>query len=255
MPETALDTAIHSLQVRFGSQALTRAAALPAPLPWPTGMEAVDRMSGIGGLPRGRLAVLVGAGSCGKLSLGLALLAAATREFAQAVVIDPQKSFDPWALLPLRPEWGALTVVRPPDPASFGESALALARAGAGFLLVLGLLPESALESLEPNTSRSGTVVVAVVEATRPALAHASSLSLGLEPAGWIHERGQLVGLRARMRCLKNRVAAPLGMAELEVRYPLGASRFLVPITLPSGETLVPLPSGEGREGLWSSAG
>ncbi len=230
MQETALDTAIHSLRVRFGSQALTRAAALPPPLPWPSGVGAVDRLSGIGGLPRGRLAVLAGRGSCGKLSLGLALLSAATHDFAQAAVVDPQRTFDPWALLPWRPEWAALTVVRPPDAASFAESVLALARAGTGFLLVLGLLPENALESLEPVATRSGTVVVTVVETTAPALAHASSLSLGLEPAGWIFERGHLVGLRAQMRCLKNRVAAPLGIALFEIRYPLGPARFLEPL-------------------------
>jgi hypothetical protein len=36
-------------------------------------------------------------------------------------------------------------------------------------------------------------------------------------------ERGQLVGLHVSARCLKNRVAPPLGETELEIRYPLGA--------------------------------
>jgi hypothetical protein len=31
-----------------------------------------------------------------------------------------------------------------------------------------------------------------------------------------------LVGLRTIARCLKNRVAPPLGESELEIRYPLG---------------------------------
>jgi hypothetical protein len=31
------------------------------------------------------------------------------------------------------------------------------------------------------------------------------------------------VGLRATARCVKNRVAPPLGETELEIRYPLGA--------------------------------
>ena len=35
-------------------------------------------------------------------------------------------------------------------------------------------------------------------------------------------ERGQLAGIRVSARCVKNRVAPPLGMTELEIRYPLG---------------------------------
>src|SRR5438128_1834027 len=86
-----LDHAIEAIRVRFGSQALTRVAELPPPLPWPSGTP-LDRLTGIGGLPRGRLTLLTGTGTCGKLTLALALLAQATQEFAHAVVIDPE----PW---------------------------------------------------------------------------------------------------------------------------------------------------------------
>jgi RecA/RadA recombinase len=62
-----------------------------------------------------------------------------------------------------------------------------------------------------------------VVEAPGRAFAHASSLSVGFSRVDWVWERGQLVGLRTIARCLKNKVAPPLGEAELEIRYPLGA--------------------------------
>src|SRR5437899_10984196 len=90
-----LDHAIEAIRVRFGSQALTRAAELPPPPPWPSGTP-LDRLTGIGGLPCGRLTVLAGSGTCGKHTLGLALLAAATNQFAHAIVIDPSGAFDPW---------------------------------------------------------------------------------------------------------------------------------------------------------------
>ena len=35
-------------------------------------------------------------------------------------------------------------------------------------------------------------------------------------------ERGQLAGIQVSARCVKNRVAPPLGETELEIRYPLG---------------------------------
>jgi recombination protein RecA len=235
MQETQLDHAISAIRVRFGSQALTRAAELPPPQPWPS-CTPLDRLTGIGGMPRGRLTLMTGSGTCGKLTLALATLAAATREFAHTIVIDSggsqgdrgesPLSFDSWALLPFEPDLSSLTVVRlKGEPA--GEAAAALAKAGAGFILLMGEVPESWLGPLEAGANRSGTVLVGVVDSPGRAFAHASSLSLGFFQTGWIMERDQLVGLRTVARCLKNRVAPPIGEAELEIRYPLGAQLFL----------------------------
>jgi recombination protein RecA len=221
MRESKLHLAIDSIRVRFGSQALTRAAELPPPQPWPS-RTPLDRLTGIGGLPRGRLALFTGSGTCGKLTLALALLAHATHEFAHAMVIDCGSSFDPWTLLPFYPELSALTVVSAPAPEIAGEAAAALARAGAGFILLIGEVPEHWLGPIEAGANRSGTVLIGVVDAPGRAIAHASSLSLGFSRTDWIWERGQLVGLRASARCVKNRVAPPLKETGLEIRYPLG---------------------------------
>jgi len=200
-----LEVAIDSIRVRFGSQALTRAAELPPPQPWLSG-TAVDHLTGIGGLPRGRLALFTGSGTSGKLTLALALLAGATREFAHALVIDGG-GFDPLALTSFSPELGALTVVRAPAPEIAGEACE---------------IPEHWLGPLESGSNRSGTVIVGVIDTPSRALAHASSFSLGFSRRDWIWERGLLVGLRTSARCVKNRVAPPLGETELEIRYPLG---------------------------------
>ncbi len=66
--------------------------------------------------------------------------------------------------------------------------------------------------------------MVAVDEGSDRALAHASSLTLGCQRICWVWDRDQLVGLRARLGCLKNKLAAAGGAAELEVRYALGAT-------------------------------
>ena len=214
-----LELAIDSIRLRFGSQALTRAGELPPPSPWPSG-TLVDHLTGIGGLPRGRLSLLTGGGTCGKLTVAFALLASATRELAHAIVIDGG-GFDPTWLLPFSPEPGALTIVRAPAPEIAGEAAAALARAGAGFLLLMCDMPEHWLVPLESGANRSGSVMVGVIDAPTRALAHASSFSLGFSRRDWMWERGQLVGLRVNARCLKNRVAPPLGESDLEIRYPL----------------------------------
>jgi len=216
-----LELAIDSIRVRFGSQALTTAAELPPPQAWPS-RTPVDKLTGIGGLPRGRVSLLTGSGTCGKLTLALALLASATHEFAHAIVIDAG-GFDTWSLLPFSAELGALTIVSAPAPELAGEAAATLARAGAGFLLLTGAVPEHWLGPLESGASRTGTVVVGVVDAPDRALAHTSSFSLGFSRSEWVWERGQLAGIRVLARCVKNRVAPPLGMTELEIRYPLGS--------------------------------
>ena len=225
MQDSQLDNAISAIRVRFGSQALTRAAELPPPQPWSSGTP-LDRLTGIGGLPRGRLSLLTGGGTCGKLTLALALLASATHEFAHTVVIDNDFSFDPWPLLAFDPDLRSLTVVRLKSD-NAGEAATALAKAGAGFILLMGEIPEPWLGPLETGANRSGTVLVGVIESPGRAFAHASSLSVGFSRAEWIIERDQLVGLRTVARCLKNRVAPPLGESAMEIRYPQGAELFL----------------------------
>ncbi len=229
LAHTQLDNAIEAIRVRFGSQALTRAAELPPALPWPSGTP-LDRLTGIGGLPCGRLTLLLGGGTCGKLTLGLSLLSAATHQFAHAVVIDPAGTFDPWSLLPFQPDLERLTVVRSLPAEAAGEAAATLARAGAGFILLMGEVPEPWLGPMESGAGRSGSVVVGVVEAPSRAFAHASSLSLGFSRLEWVWDRDQLVGLRVVASCIKNRVAPPLGETELEIRYPIGTSTFSSPV-------------------------
>src|SRR5262245_30695015 len=224
--QSDLQRAIDAIHVRFGDQALVRATRLPDVQPWSTGLSAVDRLSGIGGLPRGRVSVLQGPPGSGKLSLGLDLLAHATRDLSQAVVLDLDGGFDPWILQPRGPDLSTLAVVRPPNRAAAGEAAVALARAGASFLLLLDPLPESALAPLESAAAHSGCAVVAIDECNDTALAHPSGLTFGSERIGWVWDRDLLVGLRTRLVCLKNKLAPPVGVAELEVRYPLGATLF-----------------------------
>lgn len=223
MPELA--TAVSEIRFRFGEHAVLRASRLAAVEPWPSGLEPVDRLSGIGGLPRGRLTVLSGRGTCGKLSFGLDLLARGSRELSQVVLIDPSRSFDPGTVAGFGGRLDRVLAVRPRDGGACGEAALALARAGCGLLVVL--LParvlaaaDSWLPALEGAAGRSGSVVVAVTEDVPPPLAHSSSFTVGLERTGWVIADGEPVGLRARARCLKNRVGSPGREAEVEVRYP-----------------------------------
>jgi hypothetical protein len=103
---------------------------------------------------------------------------------------------------------------------------VAVARAGASFLLLLHPLPEPAPAPLESAAAHSSCAVIAIDEGNDGALAHASSLTIGFERIRWVSDRDLLVGLRARLACLKNKLAAPGATAELEMRYAQGATLF-----------------------------
>jgi hypothetical protein len=60
----------------------------------PTGLPELDRLLA-GGFPRGHLSEIAGPGSCGRTSLALALLAAATRAGEVVAVADGADAFDP----------------------------------------------------------------------------------------------------------------------------------------------------------------
>ena len=254
-----LRTAVHQIKVRFGDQALLQGSRLPGVSAWVSGLAAVDTLSGIGGLPRGRLTLLIGQGSCGKLSLGLELAARASRDLAQAIVVDPARCFDPSALAAHDADLERLVVIRPPSANACGEAALSLARAGCGLVLLLlsGRVlatADSWLPALEGSASRSGTVVVAVAEEAPLALAHASSFTLGLERTDWIFAAGAPAGVRTQLRCLKNRVGAPGPATEIDIHYPL--------ISCGAGSDTsagMVIPAGAGsdtseKEDLWRSA-
>src|SRR5256886_16860419 len=89
---------------------------------------------------------------------------------AHAIVIDAG-GFDPQSLLPFSAELGALTVVSAPAPEIAGEAAATLARAGAGFLLLTGEVPEPRFGPLQSGANRPGPVLVGVVGPPGPALA------------------------------------------------------------------------------------
>jgi recombination protein RecA len=64
------------------------------PPPIPTGYPTLDEMMG-GGIPRGRVTMLIGLESAGKTLLSQLMIAAAQRQGGRAVFIDAERTFDP----------------------------------------------------------------------------------------------------------------------------------------------------------------
>ena len=96
-----LDTAVATIQRRFGPQALVkgkpaRVTSGTAAVPHiPTGFPALDRALGTGGLPKGKVCELVGPATSGKTTLALKFLAQAQAGGGQVAYVDQALYFDP----------------------------------------------------------------------------------------------------------------------------------------------------------------
>lgn len=231
-----LEEAIARIHRRHGAMALRRGGD---PLPgtvWPSGIPTLDALTGIGGLPRGRLSVLagMGAGATGRLTLLQALTSAASRE-GQAAYLDLAGSLDPGFLADLGADLDACLVLRPPGDAIAAGLAMAraLLRAGVPWLGVALGRPvrgrprrpadaaEHALTALVGTLEGARAVACVAAPAPLPAtLAHASSLTLDCGPAGWDMAHGDVAGLRLRLHLAKSKLGAPGAEAGLLVRYP-----------------------------------
>ena len=116
LPAQAPDKKTHVLNHISGSKTLmdvrpaSRLEVRPRPEMISTGITEVDALTG--GLPRGCLSEICGAGSSGKTSVLLATIAAATRRGESCVLIDASDSFDPESGAAAGIDFGKLLWVR-----------------------------------------------------------------------------------------------------------------------------------------------
>lgn len=134
-PGTALDAALARIGRRFGTGVLQRGASFErrsAERALRTG-TAFDRLAG--GIPLGAPCVFAGTSTSGKLALALRAVAAAQRDGAHAMWVDPSAALDPRAARQTGVDLDRLLVVR----ARTRDDALFAAAAGlrsGGFRLV-----------------------------------------------------------------------------------------------------------------------
>lgn len=199
-----LDGAVARIGRRFGSRALVRGASFErrsSEGALPTG-TAFDRLAG--GVPTGAPCAFVGVGACGKLTLALRAVAAAQREGAHVMWIDPTASLDPLAASRLGVDLDRLLVVR----ARTRDDALTAAAAGSrsgGFRLI-GLdvgpaLLDSPLRAddvgpLLPLVRGSSSALVVVAD---HAPARLALPTFRFERVAWERELGRTTGWTFRV--------------------------------------------------------